>query len=101
MPIEYAGQHRFRQQEEERQQDPAERRAAEQTAQLDRLERQVNAGPISPESKGHLSAIAMSATDWRVKQRARQLRDRAQVQPLTPQQRAVYRRNLSSSNPGW
>ena len=101
MPTEFVGQNRHRQQETERPQDPGERRAAEQGRQLDELEAKVNAGALSPESAGHLAAIATSATDWRVAKRARELRGRARVEPLTKEQRNVYQRGLSSSNPGW
>jgi hypothetical protein len=103
MPIEFVGdnRHRQQQQEPERQQDPAERRAAEQTAQLDELEAKISRGAISQESRGHLSAIATSATDWRVKQRANQLRQRAHVHPLTPAEREKYRRNAEASAGRW
>ncbi len=101
MPTEFVGDNRHRQQETEQPQDPGERRAADQNRQLDMLEAKIGAGPISQESAGHLRAIETSARDWRVKQRARKLRDRARTQPLTKDQRGVYQRGLSSSNPGW
>ncbi len=75
--------------------DPVERRAQQQTALLDEIERHAGGGVISQERLGELRAIEASATDWRVAKRARDLRGRLRVQPLGNLERAKYLENAA------